>query len=136
MSLSMATGKSQSLAMPIVMASFLSSAVVVLFDDDRAAVDDALHEHLHLGQDGHAGHALGMQDLHSKVIGGIRWSSFSWPCFNMKVESSRVACEESMEACSLQLELLFINLLMFLGSSSRRALAIEPWLLILHMSPH
>ena len=49
--------------------SFFSSALVVLFDDDRAAVDDALHEHLHLGQDGHAGHALGMQDLHNKVLG-------------------------------------------------------------------
>ena len=72
MSLSMATGKCQSLAMVRMMASFLSSAVVVLLDDDRAAVDDALHEHLHRGQDGHvghAGHALGMQDLHSKVIG-------------------------------------------------------------------
>ena len=46
--------------------------------------------------------------------------------FSMKAESSRVACEESMEACSMLLELLFTNLLMFLGSSSRRALAIEP----------
>ena len=68
--------------------SFFSSALVVLFDDDRAIVDDALHEHLHLGQDGHAGHALGMQDLHNKVLGMVL-SSDRAGTINMKAESSR-----------------------------------------------
>ena len=78
---------------------------------------------------------LGMQDLHNKVLGMVLSSDRAGK-INMKTKSSCVACEESMDACSRMLELLFINLLMFLGSSSRRALAIEPWPLILHILLH
>ena len=91
----MATGKCQSLAMPIVMASFGRSTLLVLLDDDRAAVDDALHEHLHdqeCGHAGHAGHAGAPQQGAGRVchVAGLKIM------FSMEAESSRVACEESI----------------------------------------
>ena len=74
MLLSMATGKCQSIAMVRMMASFLSSALVVVLDDDRADVDDALHEHHHdqvmIKNVGMLG-MLGMLDLHNKVLGMV-----------------------------------------------------------------